>query len=578
MPVINTIRIPWTSQPPAGTKLDTTHPLYPYISYAKNFRSMEEPCLKTGTKPVIVDFVQDGGFMESTGISGDYFDSGVAPLYDDLSGPTNKVSTVQVCRTTDINSTFWSQRDGGAGNNVCYLYLTNNNFTINTNGDDYTLETSPSETSDGLWHVVGCSMTIGSPPVARGYVDGVAPRGDQVSPNTTGNAAAINISVGHRWQTYPGTGLEMDGDHQMFVQFVGIHLSEEWHASLGKNPWQIFEPRKVPIYQAAAATAKITYIPIIRTQQPSDHTLIAQPFSQGLIYAKNFLNIHSADVASRNAPTVVDYTQGFAPSRFGSIGHLTVAGATSDRYDTNAGLTTVPTGEMSFLALFRTTDTGTVMSQRDGTVSRWWQFAISGTENAMVLRLGTSIFNMFADTLITDGEWHVVSCSVDEGRQRGFLDGVFQSSDTQSWVTNGSAVDITVGARWDGAPTVGDILLSDIAVCAVWSDRYLADGEHAALGQNPWQLFEPWYLPVLNPEAVGGSTNIDSQAKRMCVAGVGRPYMRSVFPVATPTEPWRMNVGNVYCGNALNDAAGGASLLSMRHIKNLNRELTGGMR
>ena len=44
---------------------------------------------------------------------------------------------------------------------------------------------------------------------------------------------------------------------------------------------------------------------------------------------------------------------------------------------------------------------------------------------------------------------------------------------------------------------------------------------------------------------------LDTQQKRMSAAGVGRPWMRAVFPVASPTEAWRLNVGLAYAGNAL---------------------------
>lgn len=40
----------------------------------------------------------------------------------------------------------------------------------------------------------------------------------------------------------------------------------------------------------------------------------------------------------------------------------------------------------------------------------------------------------------------------------------------------------------------------------------------------------------------------------MSAAGVGRPWIRSVFPVATPTEDWRQNVGLTYAGISLGAA------------------------
>ena len=50
---------------------------------------------------------------------------------------------------------------------------------------------------------------------------------------------------------------------------------------------------------------------------------------------------------------------------------------------------------------------------------------------------------------------------------------------------------------------------------------------------------------------------LDSKEKRAAVLGVGRPWMRDKFPVATPDEEWRISSGNAYGGNALSPAVGG---------------------
>ena len=47
---------------------------------------------------------------------------------------------------------------------------------------------------------------------------------------------------------------------------------------------------------------------------------------------------------------------------------------------------------------------------------------------------------------------------------------------------------------------------------------------------------------------------LDTKEKRQAVFSVGKVWNRNTFPVATPDEQWRMSVGNVYGGNALNDA------------------------
>lgn len=44
---------------------------------------------------------------------------------------------------------------------------------------------------------------------------------------------------------------------------------------------------------------------------------------------------------------------------------------------------------------------------------------------------------------------------------------------------------------------------------------------------------------------------IDSAEKRQNVTGVGRPYMRSQFPIATPDQEWRVSVGLSYGGNTI---------------------------
>ena len=44
---------------------------------------------------------------------------------------------------------------------------------------------------------------------------------------------------------------------------------------------------------------------------------------------------------------------------------------------------------------------------------------------------------------------------------------------------------------------------------------------------------------------------LDTQQKRMSAASMGLPWMSAVFPVASPTEAWRLNVGLAYAGNAL---------------------------
>ena len=54
---------------------------------------------------------------------------------------------------------------------------------------------------------------------------------------------------------------------------------------------------------------------------------------------------------------------------------------------------------------------------------------------------------------------------------------------------------------------------------------------------------------------------LNSQAKRMSASGVGRPYLRGVFPVASPTVAWRSGVGLTYNGNPF---AGPSAVVAVR--------------
>ena len=42
---------------------------------------------------------------------------------------------------------------------------------------------------------------------------------------------------------------------------------------------------------------------------------------------------------------------------------------------------------------------------------------------------------------------------------------------------------------------------------------------------------------------------LDTREKRQTVKGVGRPWLRGPFPIATPDVEWRAAVGNTYGAN-----------------------------
>ncbi len=68
---------------------------------------------------------------------------------------------------------------------------------------------------------------------------------------------------------------------------------------------------------------------------------------------------------------------------------------------------------------------------------------------------------------------------------------------------------------------------------------------------------------------------IDSKEKRASALGVGRPWVRDKFPIATPDEEWRASSANSYGGNALSPVAAGA-IMNQMQFANVGADLYNG--
>ena len=60
---------------------------------------------------------------------------------------------------------------------------------------------------------------------------------------------------------------------------------------------------------------------------------------------------------------------------------------------------------------------------------------------------------------------------------------------------------------------------------------------------------------------------IDTAEKRQSVPGIGRPWHRVVFPIATPDVQWRASVGNSWGANGIEapPVVGGRIMSSLAH-------------
>lgn len=276
----------WTEQPPQGTRLDWSNPLTDGLLWAKSFGDMLAPDDTDKASPTVVDFTQGSGdigrygggqYLEATGISGDYFDSGYAPPVV----PGADYTVMVLMRTTDTgNVSLMSCKDSVDGVPWIWLLLNAGEVYIQSGaggGDSLQWDGAPYNTAiDGDWHLLSITSTFPDNPTITGtghlYVDGVEDSRTDVQ-TVTPTGTPVNIAVGHSWSTKPGTVDEGDID----FAFAGVwdrKLSADEQQSIAENLWQIFEPRVEPLLiessPPAAATGVSPYplSPMTRTTAP----------------------------------------------------------------------------------------------------------------------------------------------------------------------------------------------------------------------------------------------------------------------------------------------------------------------
>lgn len=245
------LRFPWTRQPPIG--VPAKRDALPGLLYAKSFMSLHEPDSVGGAESDSLDFVHrigdfgrngQGGYMECTGITGDYFDANFSPEW--VTGDT--VSFVILVRTTDTACHVIGQREGSSASWQVYINPTVEFRTGTTN------KTIPNMTTlyDGNWHVLSGSVKLGTG--GDFYLDGNGP--NNIVFTDTPTAGNYSMSLGCRWVSYASktTAFEMDGD--VAFAAVGNKLwSDAEHKTISDNLWrQFFEPRTVRILVDGAPT------------------------------------------------------------------------------------------------------------------------------------------------------------------------------------------------------------------------------------------------------------------------------------------------------------------------------------
>jgi hypothetical protein len=252
-------------------KLNRKNSLTGGMIYAKNFAGIYEPDAAAIAKPTVVDHIQKIdttdkfgrlAYMECTGLSGDYFDAGIAPTWAD----GDEITICIISRGTDTDATFVAQRQDTT--NVAFQLastLSNTNggwgWNVGSSSQIPTTLQSGGSASDGEWHITHVRALFGTN--VQLFVDGEKINASPISDTRVPVANAIPMSVGNRWQTYPATAFEGDID----VAFVGVWrrmLSEAEIMSHAANPWQVFAPQRFFVPMVEGET--------IRSEAPSEPT------------------------------------------------------------------------------------------------------------------------------------------------------------------------------------------------------------------------------------------------------------------------------------------------------------------
>lgn len=243
-----------------------------------------------------------------------------------------------------------------------------------------------------------------------------------------------------------------------------------------------------------------------------------------LIYAKSFHSIYVGDDIKHVSP---DVSSGVSQA-FGSLGRYGRGGGflkgnnvAGNYYDTLVAPETAVDGkQISGITLVnaRGFTSGVFCGQQatDG-VQKWYHYYSAGNIRFTVQ---ATDFTTYSSASFEDGEWHLMGFSAQLSDViELYEDGVKKVSDASNTVFgNTGYVPISVGNRWGTyQSTTGLNFGGDIALVAIWENRYLTAGEHAELARNPWQVFKPqqFFVPmddggvVVTIEAGGNVTITD---------------------------------------------------------------------
>lgn len=235
-------KVPWTRQPPDQTPLDLGNSLLQGIWRVYAAQDGAELTQNISTDLLNGASVQpsEEGLAVNTDGSNDVVDIQSDELL--FASRTDAFTILWFGRTSDTAGTLASQRDGVTVN---WQFFTNTGMAFRM-GADTLVFSADSRVSDGNFHMYAVSSVAGSESV-QAWIDGDNFDSQTLTDDPT--STLINISIHARWEVYPTTGFQLDGEC-LYCLIWRRTLSEAEMIYLSENRWRVFQPRTVIIPSA----------------------------------------------------------------------------------------------------------------------------------------------------------------------------------------------------------------------------------------------------------------------------------------------------------------------------------------
>lgn len=510
--LLQSVPIPWTKQPPTGVEIDWTHGIFNYAQEAAvyTFNGYQQSHSKGGNWDLPVVSARDVWEKYHTGHAGAL----QALSFSSHDGNADLDVNASISNEAAITLFAVFQADTAAGDGHSLIALSEG-ILSDPGLDMLDIETGqlrhgyrPAQ-SEGGWDqaVTTVALTNNEWYAAISYrtaseiklwVKGLSTSYYAALTDSTINSAnqaqRTYISIGGFVDA--GLGNFLYGKALAFSGFAnGVAVSEGLVNSFLDNPWQIFKPKRIPVFREVPTDTRFGVAPRVWTKQPPAGAEI----DWGNPLSKNITHLYLPGQSNRNLAGNVDRldildtataTYASDPQQgqyFGGDGSSSIS-AKDVGWDDPVGKT---------LAVIARPNVGTnlpvfAFAENVGSSTNTIGIWTAGDVRGFVRRDG-GLAGVTVDTpSITLGQWIFAVFTVPSQTSQYLYSISSLNYQVDSGVTDLGALDTAipnVGINCWQRDTTDNQHTCDVAICVGW-DRPLSEVEAQAWFANPWQIFK----------------------------------------------------------------------------------------